>query len=187
MQGFKVYRIDSSTGPVRVCSRRDWCTIYLLTGPHRALGANQKVEREGTCLSFGSPPGLDRPEWVLTRQIGYACRFTAEFVRGSGQAEDQAPWFLRHGTPTPVFWLCDKQAAYLTGLFQQMLAEQQTAYRFKHELVRSYLQLIFHEALRLRLSAPKRSFRFYFRQPGPGGVLGTGWRSRQRFPGRLPE
>jgi len=187
MKGFKVYQIDSSTRPVRACSRRDWCTIYLLTGQHRALSADQAVEQEGTCLSFGSPPGLNSPEWVLTRQIGYACWFTDEFVRESGQADIQASWSFLHGDQAAVFWLCDEQAAYLTGVFEQMLAEQQTAYRFKHELVRSYLQLIFHAALRLHFPAPKRGFGYYFRRPGPGGLLDFGWRSRQRPFGELPE
>jgi AraC family transcriptional activator of pobA len=179
MKGFKVYQIDNSTGPVLACGRRDLCVIFLLTGPHQVSGADQEIEREGTCLFFGNPPGLHTSEGVLTHQMGYACRFTEEFVREGGPAGTQMLCSLLHGNQASAFWLREEQAVYLTGLFQLMLAEQQTAYRFKHELVRSYLQLIFHEALRLRTPAPKRGFRYYFRLPEPTGSLCTGWRRRK--------
>lgn len=59
-----------------------------------------------------------------------------------------------------------------------MLTEQQSDYRFKHELLRSYLHLILHEVT--RLPAPQRLFRYYFRLPGPAGGLGCEWRSHLR-------
>lgn len=179
MKGFKVYQIDTSAGMVPACSRHDLCSIYLLTGYHGLPLSDQEMERDGTCLIVGNPPRVDGSEWVVTRQMGYACRFTEAFVRESGQTEERAPWGLLQGNKPAVFWLREEQAAYLTSLFELMLTEQQTDYRFKDELVRSYLQLVLHEAMRLRAPAPKRSFRYYFLVHGRLCV-GKGSRGRCR-------
>ncbi|MBC6992019.1 hypothetical protein [Hymenobacter sp. BT491] len=174
MKGFKVYPIDTVTGPVPAHSRRDFHTIYLLTGPRQLQCADQVIERNGTCLFFGTPYSI-----TATPQIGYGCLFSEAFVQESGRTRIQEEWALFHNHPTRAFSLRDEQAVYLTSLFQKMLVEQHTAYRFKHELLRSYLQLVFHEAVRLRTPVPKRCFRYYFRQPGPAGELEIG-RGRQR-------
>ena len=80
-------------------------------------------------------------------------------MQANGLVGSQVEWSLFHHSGACTFSLRDEQAVYLTGLFQQILAEQQTGYLFKHELLRSYLQLVFHEVLRLRTPAPKRCFR----------------------------
>lgn len=177
MKGIRVYPIDTATGPVPACQRRDLYTICLLTGPRQLQCADQKIELDGPCLFFGAPPGVG----VATRHTGYGCRFTEAFVQAGGQVGRQEEWALLHGRGTCAFSLHEEQAVYLASLFRQMLAEQQTTYRFKHELLRSYLQLILHEALRLRAPKPKPFFRYYFQAPEPASQLGCGWRSRQRL------
>lgn len=178
MNGIKVCWIDTATGPVPAYSRRDLYTICLLTGPRQWQRADQAIERDGTCLLFGNPA----EQGVAARQTGYTCRFTEAFFRESGPVVSPAQWALFNGHATRAFSLHDEQAAYLTSLFQKMLAEQQTPYLYKHELVRTYLQLVIHEALRLRTPAPRRIFRYYCQQPGPAGKLASGWGSR---PGRV--
>lgn len=180
MKGFKVYQVDTTIKPVPASGRRDFYTLYLLTGPHHLSCADQTIESAGTRLFFGNPHGVESLDWGATRQTGYACLFTEEFVQESGHTGSRAPWSVLHGRKTRSFPLRNEQAAYFTSLFQKMLAEQQTAYLFKHELLRSYLQLVFHEALRLREAAPKRFFRYYFPQTGPDGVLSIGRRNRRR-------
>ena len=56
----------------------------------------------------------------------------------------EAPLFKIGGTP--VLSVNDEQKEYLTSIFQKMLAEQDTEYAFKHDLIRNYLNLIIHEA-----------------------------------------
>jgi len=186
MKGFKVYQVDTTINPVPASGRRDFYTLYLLTGPHQLSCADQAIELAGTRLYFGDPPRVDSSKGGATRQIGYACLFTEEFVQEGGHAGSREPWSVFHDNKTRAFSLRNEQAAYFASLFQKMLVEQQTAYLFKHELLRSYLQLVFHEALRLRGPAPKRFFRYYFQQPGQGGVLGTGRRRRRRL-GQHPQ
>lgn len=178
MNGFTVCRIDTAIGPVPAYSRRDFYTIYLLTGPRLLHHADQEIELEGTRLVCGNSTGLNTEQTAPPRLTGYACRFTEEFFKQHSSVVLPEQWSLFRGRTPRAFSLRDEQAAYLTGLFQKMLAEQQLPYLYKHELLRSYLQLVIHEVLRLRTPAPKRQFRYYFQQPGKPGELGSGWRSR---------
>lgn len=184
MNEFKVYQIDTATGPVPVYSRRDLYTICLLTGPRQLQCADQEIELTGTCLLLGNPPKTEMEKGVAARQTGYSCRFTEAFFKQHGPVVNLEQWALFNGHTPRAFPLRDEQAAYLASLFQKMLVEQQTPYRYKHELLRAYLQLVIHEALRLRTPRPGRFFRYYFQQPGPAGELGSGWgRRRQRHAG----
>jgi AraC family transcriptional activator of pobA len=181
MRGFKVYAIDTATGPVQPSSRRDLFTIYLLTGPHHLHRADQEIVQAGTRLCLGAPPPVSTPATVATRQTGYCCLFTEAFV---SECEDAArpeavPRALLDYKGTCSYLVPDEEAAYLTVLFERMLREQQTTYVFKQALVRSYLHLVLHEAMRLHRPAPKRYFRYYCRQPGVPGGLDSGWRRRQ--------
>ncbi|WP_317164754.1 helix-turn-helix domain-containing protein [Hymenobacter ginkgonis] len=74
-------------------------------------------------------------------------------MRATDRSESlqQSPLFKIGGTP--VFKLNDEQAAYITGVFHKMLAEQNTDYLFRNDLIRTYIQLIIHEALRMQPAA----------------------------------
>lgn len=181
MNGFKVCQIDTTTGPVPAYSRRDFYTISLLSGPRHLQRADQQIELNDTCLLLGNPPAAFSPA-EATQQTGYSCRFTEAFFRQSGPVVSPEQWAIFKGHTPRTFALRDEQAAYLASLFQKMLAEQQTPYRYKDELLRNYLQLVMHEALRLRTPAPKRLFQYYFQQPGSVGELAAGWASRPQCP-----
>ena len=181
MNGFKVCQIDTATGPVPAYSRRDFYTICLLSGPRHLQHADQQIELNDTCLLLGNPlAAFSQAE--ATHQTGYSCRFTEAFFRQSGPVVSPEQWAIFKGHTPRAFALRDEQAAYLASLFQKMLAEQQTPYLYKDELLRTYLQLVMHEALRLRIPAPKRLFHYYFQQPGSVGELAAGWASRPQRP-----
>lgn len=182
MRGFKVYAVDTATGPVQPSGRRDLYTIYLLTSPRHLNCADQEIVQADTRLCIGDVEVLGTPETVAPRQTGYCCLFTEAFVNECEDAPDPkaVPCGLLAGKSTCSYSLPEEQAAYLTVLFERMLLEQQTTYAFKYELVRSYLQLVLHEVLRLQQPAPKPCFRYYYQQPGATGVLASGCRSRQR-------
>lgn len=154
--------------------------MYLLSD-HRQLqeDVGQKTERDSTYVLFGTPSLGAASTWLSARQTGYGCLFTESFVYPCGLEDGLKLGQLLKGKDNRVFLLQGSQAAYLTALFERMLAEQQSAYLFKHELLRNYLHLIIHELL--RLPTPMRVFHCYVRLPGSvSGVLGYVWRSRQR-------
>ena len=180
MNGFKVCQIDTATGPVPSYSRRDFYTIYLLTGPRQLQCADQQIELDGTRLLLGNPQGVGVEGAGAVRQTGYSCRFTEAFFKQNNPVVSPEQWALFIGHTPRAFSLRTEQAAYLTSLFQKMLAEQQTPYLYKNELLRAYLQLVIHEALRLRTPKPKRCFRYYLQPEEEAGELAVNWGCRQR-------
>lgn len=62
----------------------------------------------------------------------------------------QSPFFKIGGTP--ILNITDKQREFLNSIFQKMLEEQQTDYAFKDDLIRNYINLIIHEALKMQPS-----------------------------------
>lgn len=181
IRGFKIYQIGTGAVPTAVCGRRDVHMVYLLNGSRQLQCADQDGEVERTYLLFGSPHRAEAQQGVLSYQSGYACLFTEEFIQDNGGVGSGEHWAAFHGRERSVYSLGPDQAAYLTGLFQKMLVEQQSEYHFKHELLHSYLLLVLHEAMRLRKPKPKRRFRYYFQQLCATGGLGSGWVSRRNY------
>jgi AraC family transcriptional activator of pobA len=180
MTGFRVYELEPTSWREPTYSRQDFYKISLLTGRSIVQYEDHRVVLQGTCLFFGNPDIPYAAQVLSAQQTGYACLFAEEFLVAPGGAESirQSPFFRRGGTP--VLLLRDEQVATLTSLFQKMLAEQDSAYRYKSELLGSYLRLLLHEASRLAGPTETGLFPYYFRLPGPATSLGVGWRTRRR-------
>jgi hypothetical protein len=78
--------------------------------------------------------------------------FTEEFLKVGDRSEglQQSPLFKIGGTP--ILRLDDEQKDFIIRVFKRMLAEQENAYAFKDELIRNYINLIIHEAVKLQPS-----------------------------------
>lgn len=155
LKGFKAYEIETKVDPVPTYSRRDFYKICLTTGHILIHYADRSVELNGPSLFFGNPHVPYSAEILSEEHRGYACLFTEEFIKASDRSDSlpQSPLFkIGH---SPVFKLTAEQYTFLTGIFQKMLAEQSADYSFKNDLVRTYIQLLIHEALRME---PSESF-----------------------------
>lgn len=150
LRGFKVYEIDTAVSPVPAYSRRDFYKICLITGRTNIHYADKSVELDDTFLFFANPHIPYSSEALTPHQTGYACLFTEELLKAGDRSESlqQSPLFKVDGTP--LFVLNAEQKARMVSIYQQMLAEQSTDYVFKQDLIRSYLSLIIHEALRMQ-------------------------------------
>ncbi len=149
LKGFKAYEIDLVHHPVPSFNRRDFYKVCLLRGESTIHYADKSIALRGTCLFFASPLIPCSMELRSAEQHGYACLFNEAFMGDHDAATSWArsPVFASGGTP--VFQLTDAQAAYVEDLFQKILAQQQATYLFRDELIRSYLDLLFHEVRRL--------------------------------------
>jgi AraC family transcriptional activator of pobA len=152
LKGFKAYEIASSVNPVPTYNRRDFYKICLSFGHVLIHYADRTVELNGVYLFFGNPRIPYSTELLSDTQTGYACIFTEEFIRVGDRSESmqQSPLFKIGGTP--VFELTEEQAAFIARVFQKMLGEQSTEYTFKNDLMRTYVQLLIHEALQMQPS-----------------------------------
>jgi len=152
LKGFKVFQIEQDSQSVRSYSRKDFYKICLTTGQSRIHYADRSFEHEGTGLFFGNPHIPYAWETISHTYVGYTCLFSEEFLTLSERSESllQSPLFKLGGTP--LLSITEAQRAFLNGIFRRMIEEQQTDYPFKGELIRNYIHLIIHEALKMEPS-----------------------------------
>lgn len=152
LKGFKAFQIDDDCNETRTYSRKDFYKICLTTGKSIINYANRSFEQEGTILFFGNPHIPYSWETISTTYKGYTCLFSEEFLMQSDRSESllQSPFFKIDGTP--VLEISEEQRLFLNSLFKKMIEEQENDYTFKDELIRNYISLIIHEALKLQPS-----------------------------------
>lgn len=152
LQGFKAFQIDDDSNATRLYSRKDFFKICLTTGKSKIHYADKSFEQEGTILFFGNPHIPYSWETISTTYVGYTCLFSEHFLKQSERIESlqQSPFFKIGGTP--ILKISEDQRLFLNTLFQKMIEEQESDYTYKDELIRNYINLIIHEALKLQPS-----------------------------------
>jgi len=152
LKGFKVFQIESDSNATHIYSRKDFYKICLTSGKSIVHYADRSFEHEGTILFFGNPHIPYSWETISTKYAGYTCLFSEEFLKASDRSESlqQSPLFKIGGTP--ILRITEKQREFLNTIFQKMIDEQQTDYLYKDDLIRNYINLIIHEALKLQPS-----------------------------------
>ncbi|WP_247235611.1 AraC family transcriptional regulator [Telluribacter sp. SYSU D00476] len=152
LKGFNVFQIESDGQATRIYSRKDFYKICLTTGKSIIHYADRSFEAEGTILFFGNPHIPYSWETLSTTYVGYTCLFSEDFLKVSERSESlqQSPLFKIGGTP--ILKISEQQREFLNTIFQKMIDEQQTDYAYKDDLIRNYIHLIIHEALKLEPS-----------------------------------
>lgn len=152
LKGFNVFQIESDGSATRIYSRKDFYKICLTTGKSIVHYADRSFETEGTVLFFGNPHIPYSWETISTKYIGYTCLFSEDFLKQPERSESlqQSPLFKIGGTP--ILNINNEQRKFLNTLFQKMMEEQQGDYIHKADLIRNYINLILHEALKLQPS-----------------------------------
>jgi AraC-like DNA-binding protein len=149
LKGFKAYEVGvSATG--HNYSRKDFYKISLTSGKFLFHYSDRSFETDESILFFGNPHIPYSCEVIKPSPDGYACLFTEGFLKLSERTESflQSPLFKIGGTP--ILRLTQEQKKSITPFFQKMIAEQDSGYAYKDELIRNYLSLIIHEALKLQ-------------------------------------
>ncbi len=152
LKGFNVFQIEDDSNATRVYSRKDFYKICLTTGKSIIHYAERSYEAEGTVLFFGNPHIPYSWETISTTYGGYTVLFSEDFLQMADRSESllQSPLFKIGGTP--ILNITNEQRAFLNGIFQKMIEEQQADYSFKDDLIRNYIHLIIHEALKMQPS-----------------------------------
>ena len=159
LKGFKVHEISTSADHSVSRGRRDFYKMGLVTGNMTVYYGDRILEVNGTVLFFVNP---NVPHSVIRRSektTGYACLFAETFITGSERTGILKNSPLFHVGDTPVIQLNSEQAAFMTGIFQKMLAVHSGDYHYKGELIRSCIELIIHEALRIQPSQNVSQFK----------------------------
>jgi len=162
LKGFKVHELLASINipdsPVSR-GRRDFYKMGLVTGDMTVYYGDRILEINDTVLFFVNP---NVPHSVVRRSkntTGYACLFTGTFISGRERTGILKNSPLFQIGDTPVIPLNTEQAAFMTGIFQKMLAVYSGDYPYKGELIRNCIELIIHEALRIQPSQNVSQFK----------------------------
>ncbi|GAA0542038.1 response regulator transcription factor [Chitinophaga japonensis] len=150
MKGFKVYEVSRPANALHIHDRRDFYKIVLVTGDMIIQYGDNTIEINDTFLFFANPRV---PHTVVHRSMdrkGYACLFTEAFIGGRERREmlHNSPLFRFDGIA--VIPVNGEQTAFLAGLYQKMLSVYNGDYHYKNALLRSCIELIIHEALRIQ-------------------------------------
>lgn len=139
-------------------SRRDFYKVSLIIGTGRIYYADKWIEIDRPALLFSNPVVPYSWEAESAEQSGWYCLFTEEFIQHSERVHNlrDSPLF-RIGS-NPIFFPDHAQLGELSVIFQKMQTEIASAYPHKYDVLRSYLHLIIHEAMR---SNPAENFAAY--------------------------
>jgi hypothetical protein len=148
LKGFKVFQIEADTNATHIYSRKDFYKICLTTGKSKIHYADRTYEQEGTILFFGNPHIPYSWETISTTYVGYTVLFSGNFFSLSDRSESlqHSPLFKIGGTP--ILRINDEQREFLNTIFRKMIEEQNTDYTYKDDLIRNYINLVIHEALK---------------------------------------
>lgn len=152
LKGFNVFQIEDDSDATRFYSRKDFYKICMTTGKSVIHYADRSFETEGTILFFGNPHIPYSWETISTAYVGYTVLFSEEFFKAADRSESlqNSPLFKIGGTP--VLKIDEQQREFLNAVFRKMIDEQKSDYAYKDDLIRNYINLIIHEALKLQPS-----------------------------------
>jgi len=152
LKGFKVYPFDCNVTTRPNYRRRDFYKICMIKGKSFINYADMSIMMDGTYLFFSNPRVPYSIERLNPDEFGHVCLFTEDFLNAGRRSESlqESPLF-KIGVK-PVFSLNAEQEKFIDTIFEKMLAEQETDYMFKNEVIRNYIDLIIHEALRMQPS-----------------------------------
>jgi AraC-type DNA-binding domain-containing proteins len=152
LKGFNVFQIEEDGNATKVYNRKDFYKICLTTGKSRIHYADRSFDTEGTILFFGNPNVPYSWETLSSQYIGYTILFSEDFLIPGKRSENlqKSPLFRMGGTP--ILEISESQRLFLNGIFQKMIEEQESDYEYKDDLIRSYIDLILHESLKLKPS-----------------------------------
>ncbi|TZF98714.1 helix-turn-helix domain-containing protein (plasmid) [Chryseobacterium panacisoli] len=150
---FNVYRRESFKCSTRLepVYRRDFYKISMISGGTGILSyADKFIRIDRPCIVFLNP--LIPYSWEPTsiQQEGYFCLFKEEFVLPALKNESLAGSPLFKAGGDHVFFPADESIQLLKIVYENMLKEEQSDYPNKYDLLKSYVRIIMHEAMKMQ-------------------------------------
>ncbi|QEM10790.1 helix-turn-helix domain-containing protein [Mucilaginibacter rubeus] len=128
-------------------SRRDFYKIALVIGNGKMHYTDKEVVVDRPALVFSSPSATSSWESDTGPQTGWFCLFTQAFIEsGSPQIQD-FPLFKAGGSH--IVFLTESQQAFFSAVLRKMMEEMDSEYSGKYDLLRNYLRILMHEALKI--------------------------------------
>lgn len=148
-KGFKVYKFSGGKTPQHNHSRRDFYKIVLVTGRMTISYGDQTIEVSEPCLILINPR-VSHTVIHHAERKGYACVFSEVFLSGRERKRLLQHSPLMRAGAMPVVYLNAEQTAFMSGVYERMLAVYRGDYLQKAELLKTCIELIVHEALTIQ-------------------------------------
>jgi len=129
-------------------SRRDFYKVSLIIGTGKIYYADKWVHIDRPAMLFSNPVVPYAWEAESEEQSGWYCLFTEAFVQHSERVDSLQDSPLFNIGANPVFFPDKAQLEEISSLYQKMIREIQSTYIHKYDILRSYLHLLIHEALK---------------------------------------
>lgn len=147
-----VYEIKSGLNAISSINKKGFYKICLLTGNGINRHDDEEKEMDGAVLWFEKPYSSHALDLTAIGQQGYACFFTEGFLKNELWSARMQQSRIPDTESSSVYSLNPEQMDFVAFLFRRMMTEQNTAYGFKNELMRNYIQLIIHQAFKTQAS-----------------------------------
>ncbi len=136
-------------------NRRDYYKISLIIGTGNLQYADQWIYIDRPALLFSNPLVPYSWEAESEEQSGWFTLFSKEFVEGNnlGFNIQETPFYKT--SDKPIYFLEEEQVELISLLFERMIEELKSDYTHKYSVLRSYLQLLIHEAMKIE---PAKNF-----------------------------
>lgn len=130
--------------------RRDFYKVSLILGTGRLYYSDKWIELDKPALLFSNPVIPYAWEATSVEQKGWYCLFTEAFVHPDEKKAtlQDSPLFQTGGIP--VFFINKSQEKEISDIFQKMMEEMASEYAHKFDLLRNYLHLVIHQAMKMQ-------------------------------------
>lgn len=147
---FNVYRrADLYCKTYSPYNRRDFYKISMIIGEGMLHYADKSIKIDKPALLFSNPTIPYAWEAASPQQTGFFCLFTENFInQGRNEGIQDCPLFKIGGEP--IFFITEEQVEFLNGIFRRMEKELDTEYMLKYDVLRNYVHLLIHEAMKTK-------------------------------------
>ncbi|KIO75103.1 transcriptional regulator [Pedobacter lusitanus] len=139
----------ANCSPLTPYSRRDFYKVSLIIGTGKIHYADKWIYIDRPALLFSNPVIPYSWEAESALQDGWFCLFTEAFIHTGERKESLQDSPLFKIGSNPVFFINDTQLKEISELFIKMTKEISSDYLHRYNLLRNYLHLIIHEAMKM--------------------------------------
>jgi AraC family transcriptional activator of pobA len=147
LQQVRAQKFQRSGGKLMPYSRRDYYKIWI-THSGTIDYATESVTINQPALIFSNP----LVPYAFTSEnmgSGYMCIFTDDFLKMHGRMESMQDTPLFRIGSKAVFLLNDQQLSVAENIFDKIIAELESDYAHRHDVVRNYVNLLIHEGMKM--------------------------------------
>jgi AraC family transcriptional activator of pobA len=149
-KGFNVHEHPAGGYPPLSFERRDFYKVVLATGDVTIWYGDQTIDINDTFLFFSNPRVPYSVEQRSIQKNSYGCVFNESFIVSRELVEILQNLSLFNYDGVPVVPINKEQSDFIAGIFQRMLTIHLGNYEYKDAILRSCLEVIIHEAVRIQ-------------------------------------